>query len=92
MGPLSATLIARTLLSNPLGNHRLGEISAQAAVAASMELQIGPHDSPMLQGEDMETANGTGIKRKRESTPPQDNSDPNKRRKTAKIVCLISTH
>jgi hypothetical protein len=91
VGPLNATLIARTLLNNPLGNHRIEEISAQAATAASMELQAGSHESPIHLGEDMEMANGTGNKRKRDSTPPQDSSDPNKRRKTAKIVCVTST-
>lgn len=92
VGPLNATLIARTLLSNPLGSHRLEEIGAQAAIAASMELQVGPHDGPILLGEDMDMANGAGVKRKRDSTPPQDSTDPNKRRKTAKIVCYLRFH
>ena len=89
VGPLNATLIARTLLSNPLGSHRLEEISAQSAIAASMELQAGAHENPAGSGEDVDMANGTGIKRKRDSTPPQDSTDPNKRRKTAKIVCYF---
>ncbi|KIM26553.1 hypothetical protein M408DRAFT_330514 [Serendipita vermifera MAFF 305830] len=85
VGPLNATLIARTLLSNPLGSHRLEDISAQSAIAASMELQVGAHDTSNILGEDIDMVNGSGIKRKRDSTPPQDSTDPNKRRKTAKI-------
>jgi hypothetical protein len=92
IGPLNATLIARTLLNNPLGNHRIEEISAQAAVAASMELQAASHESSIHLSEDVDMANGTGTKRKRDSTPPQDSSDPNKRRKTAKIVCVVPTY
>ncbi|PVF99278.1 hypothetical protein CPB86DRAFT_731598 [Serendipita vermifera] len=83
-GPLNATLVARTLLSHPLGGNRREEISTQAAIAASMELGANMPDGPEALGEDMEIGSGSGIKRKRDSTPPQDSMDPNKRRKVSK--------
>ncbi|KAG8829499.1 hypothetical protein FRC18_009264 [Serendipita sp. 400] len=84
-GPLNATLIARTLLEQPLGNHKNEAITAQAAIAASMELGIGPSEvTPPILTEEPEMQNGNGQKRKRDSTPSQDSSDPNKRRRLSK--------
>lgn len=80
-GPVTATLIARTLLSNPLGNFRLEGIATQAAITASLELGSSAHnDSPVFAGQDLDIAGANGNDRKRKASPDLD--DPKKKRKT----------
>jgi hypothetical protein len=88
-GPLNATLVARTLLSHPLGGNRRDEISTQAAIAASMELGANMPDGPEGHGDDIDIGIGGGIKRKRDESPPTDSTDPNKRRKVSKLVGFL---
>lgn len=88
-GPLSATLIARTLLSYPLGDKHHDDVRAQAAIAASMDLGAGiglgidPHEqtaTPPFGTGDADGTNGNGHKRKREASPPADGADPKRRK------------
>lgn len=85
-GPVNATLIARTLLSNPLGNHRLEGLTAQAAITASLELGMTGKDasSPILEFQELDIGNSNGNDRKRKASP--ESNDPKKKRKTADIV------
>jgi len=100
-GPVNAVSIAKTLLGKPLGKKGDEDIGHQSIIIAAANLELtsgsnantdaaGTQDSSMALAEeskyDREGSAG-GQKRKRDSTPPTD--DSNKRRKTAKIVSLL---